>query len=371
MQTSLQFVKKHILAFALMLILLIWGAQKIWPMIAYKYLMKTPSTHVETMVLKKQPGATHWSAMGTVKAANDIVVASEVSGTIEKLAVQNGANVKQGDPLIIIRHQDISANLERDQAIFTQKHLFYQRLQTLMAKHAISDEAVSQAKSAYLQAQAAVNADIALMDKYIIKAPFDGQIGIWQVDTGQLVQPGAPMVSLTALTPTYIDFMLPAKGLDMVKVGDPIQFTTSSYANQVWHGKVIALDPQLDATTRSVKFRAIIDNHDHKLVPRLFGDVTVIKPEAARLLLPQEAITYNPEGASVYVLKNNVPTTQAVRLGTHENNNVVIVSGLNEDDEVITAGMMKINPGAKIAVNKRIIQSSTPTSTTQQLASNE
>lgn len=353
----MNFIKKHL--FTMLIALLVTGVigyKFIMPKIMGHFAPPMPSTHVETLVLKLQPGSEHFQAMGTVKAAQDIIVSSEVSGTIEKLNVANGSQVNQNDVIITIRHQDVAANLQRDEAAYQQKELFYHRLQKLIPKHAISDEAVSEAKSAYQQAKAAVDADRALLDKYVIRAPFKGQIGLWQADIGQLVQPGAALVTLTAMTPTYVDFMLPAKGLGSVKVGDSIQFTTPSYPNHTWPGKVIALDPQLDAATRSVKFRALVDNSDNKLVPRLYGDVTVIKPQTPRLIIPQEAITYNPQGAAVYVLEKKSPVIRQITLGEHIDNDVVIVSGLKENEEIITAGMLKIFPGMPVAVNKQIVQ---------------
>ena len=357
-------IKKHIVISSVVLILLIWGGEHLWPLIEYKYLTPPSTTHVETIVLNLQPGKLRWQAIGTVKAAQDIIVASEVSGTVENIAVENGQVVKQGDILLNIRHQDILANLQRDQAILAQKELYHQRLQKLIKKNAISQEAVSQSLSDYQQAQATVKADQAQLDKYVIKAPFAGTIGIWQADIGQLVQPGDALVSLTALIPSYVDFMLPAKALDTVKVGDSIEFTTSSYPNRSWQGKIVALDPQLDNSTRSVKLRALMENADRKLVPRLYGQVTVVKSIAPQLSIPQEAVTYDPEGASVYILTKNTVNPRHIKLGEHQGENVIIESGLKPGDEIVTAGMMKLFPGMQVIVNKRMTQ----THTTQQLS---
>ena len=355
---SFNWIKKHLIASILILIALIWGAEKLWPFIFTKLFAHPQITHVETLVVKSQASTERWQAVGTVKAAQDIVVASEISGTVQNLAVVNGGLVQQGEVLLNIRHDDISANLQKDQAIFTQKQLYYQRVQQLFKKNTVSQEELSEALSAFQQAQAAVNADQAQLDKYIIKAPFAGQIGIWQVDIGQLVKPGDFLVTLTALSPAYIDFILPAKALSRISVGDEIQFTTTSFEKHVWHGKIIAIDPQLDTTTRGMRLRAQVENSDGKLVPRLYGQIVVVKSLPSQLFIPQEAVIYDPQGASVYVLQKNIATLQHVTLGTHQDNEVIVIDGLKAGNEIVTAGMMKLFPGVPVIVNKQVVQTS-------------
>ncbi len=316
-----------------------------------------PQTYVETVVLKPQKTVQRWQAVGIIKAAQDIVLASEVTGTIESLVAVSGQTVKQGDVLLNIRHEDILATLQKDQAILTQKQLYYQRLQRLFKASSTSQESLSEAVSEFQQAQAAVKSDQALLDKYIIKAPFSGQVGIWQVNVGQLVQPGDRLVSLTQLSPVYIDFTLPAKVLSTVQVGNETTFTTTSYPNRVWHAKIVAIDPQLDAATHNVQLRALLDNTDGKLVPGLYGQVVVMIPGAAKLFIPQEAVIYDPKGASVYVLdKKNIVQPRYISLGLHQNNAIIVEKGLAAGEEVVTAGVMKLFPGMPVTVNKRVIQ---------------
>lgn len=338
------------------LLVLIWAGRNAWMFASYKFFSHPPSTYVETVVLKPQASSQRWQAVGTIKAAQDIMISSEVNGTIQTLNASSGQNVKQGDVILTIRHDDISANLQHDQAIQTQKKLFLQRLQKLVKPGAISEEAFNEAQSAFQQAEATVLADQAALDKYIIKAPFAGDTGIWQVNVGQLVRPGDPLISLTQLAPAYIDFTLPANALNDIHVNDDIQFTTMSFAGRTWFGKITAIDPQLDRSTRSMQLRAETDNKDGKLVPGLYGEVSVVKPRASQLLIPQEAVIYDPAGASVYVLHNNVATPQHVTLGEHQANMVLVASGLKAGDEVVTAGMMKLFPGMPVEVNKRVQQ---------------
>lgn len=315
-----------------------------------------PSTHVETVVVKPQKATQRWQAVGIVKAVQNVVISSEVTGTIENLVAASGQTVKQGDVLLNIRHDDILATLQKDQAALTQKQLYYQRVQRLSKSNSTSQEALSQAMSEFQQAEGTVKSDQALLDKYIIKAPFAGQVGIWQVNVGQLVQPGDRLVSLTQLSPAYIDFALPAKVLNSVKVGNDVIFTTSSYPNLVWRAKVLAIDPQLDPSTHNVQLRALLNNSDGKLVPGLYGQIIVMIPISPKLFIPQEAIIYDPKGASVYVLQKNIASPRYVTLGARQNNAIIVEKGLNPGDEVVTAGVMKLFPGMPVTVNKRVVQ---------------
>jgi len=355
---AINWIKNHIITSIIILILTLWTLEKLWPIVMGKLFAHAPTAYVETIIIKPQMTTRNFQALGTIKAIHNITLASEVSGTIENINTNNNQTVNLGDILITIKHDDISANLQRDQAILNQKQRYFQRLQRL--DKSISEENLSVAQSEYQQAQAAVDADQALLNKYIIKAPFAGVLGIWQVDIGQLVKPGDQLITLTQLSPVYVDFMLPAKALNSVTSGADVQFTTANYPSRVWQGNIIAIDPQLDSVTRNISLRAKINNDDNKLVPNLFGQILVIKKLAPQLLIPQEAIIYDPKGTSVYVIKNQKAELRPVKLGTHQDDNVIIENGLKEGDEVVTAGMMKLFPGSSVIVNKKLQQPTIP-----------
>jgi membrane fusion protein (multidrug efflux system) len=347
-------MKKNPIATIILLVLVIWSSEKIWPLIAGRLFHHAPTTYVETIIVKPQASTEKWQAVGTIKAMHNITIESEIAGVIETLSVANNQSVNQGDLLLSIKHDDITANLQKDQAILTQKQLYYQRLQRL--SKTVSEESVSVAFSEFQQAQAVVAADLAELNKYLIKAPFAGTLGIWQVDIGQLAKPGDPLITLSQLSPAFIDFILPAKALSSIKIGDDVQFTTPNYPERTWHGMITAIDPQLDSTTRSLLLRAKINNDDNKLVPNLYGQVIAIKKLSPQLLIPQEAVIYDPKGTSVYLIRDKKAYPQPVKLGLHQENDIVIEAGLKTNDEVVTAGMMKLFPGTYVTINKQMIQ---------------
>jgi len=347
--------KTHPILTISVVLIFFWAGHKLWR-IGFGLMSHPEPAHVETVIVATKPGEKTWQAIGTVKAAQDIEIASEVSGVVQNIVVANDQQVKQGDILINIRHDDIAANLQRDDAELTQKQLYYNRLQQLSKSNTVSKESLSEALSAFEQADAIAKSDQAQIDKYSIKAAFNGQVGIWQVTPGQLVKPGDMLVTLTDLSPAYVDFMLPPKALGSVAIGNTIQFSTESYPNRKWIGKITAIDPQLDIETRSLQLRAQINNTDGRLIPHLYGQVIVKQPLGPQIQIPQEAVIYDPQGTSVYLLHNKVTALQSIQLGEHIGDNVVITKGLKPGDEVVTAGMMKLFPGMTVIINKQIHQ---------------
>ncbi len=357
MNPILQWIKNNSLKIFAALIVMMLAYLIITHFLAGKSAKSNDAT-VETIVLAPQPGIQRWQAVGIVKAAHQIIITPEITtGTIDSIAAASGQTVKQGDILINIRHADIDASLQKDQAALAAAKLTYQRKNALLSSHSISKEDISQALSAYQQAVAAVAGDQALLAKYIIRAPFAGTLGIWQVDIGQQISANDKLVSLTQLSPAWIDFSLPPAALGAIKVGDNIRFTTSSFPGRNWVGKITSIDPQLDTSTRSLQLRAQVDNHDNKLVPSLYGTILVELPLPPQLLIPQQAVMYDPKGASVYIVKQNKANPQAITLGEHIGDDVVVSSGLQAGDEVITAGMMKLFPDSPVNISHRVTQS--------------
>lgn len=351
-----RFLLRHWLATFLVTAGLIVAGQKGFILIYMKFFMHPPVSHVETLLLSLQPHEERLQAVGTVKVAKNVTIRSEVSGVVESLQVQSGSPVKSQDVLINIAHQDIAASLAKNQALLAQKTEDANRAEQMFKIHAIAATSLLEAQSELQEAKADVDGSEALINKYVIRAPFPGQTGIWQVDVGQYVKPGDDLITLTQFTPTYVDFSLSASALSSVKVGEDIEFTTPSYPNRLWKGKVMAIDPALDSDTRSIAVRAEINNADHVLVPMLYGQVSVVKKLAPILTIPQEAVLYDPDGASVYVLQNHLTKKIHVVLGDHVGDAVVVLSGLKPRDELVTAGAMKLFPGMPVVVNAKVTQ---------------
>ena len=313
--------------------------------------------------------ATTWnpfiSAVGSLKASNGVDVNSEVSGQILSLNFQSGQNVNQGDLLVQLNDQVDQQSLLRDEATLRFNKVDYSRKETLLKENAVARSAVDAAKAAYLQATAAVACDNVMIAQKKIKAPFAGRIGIRQVNIGQYITTGTSIVSLQALNPLYVDFSLPEQDLSLLKTGQEITVTVDAYPNQLFQGKISAINSMIDVNTRSIALRATILNEKEILYPGLFAKVQVILPKIQNVItLPQSAITYSLYGNSVYIVvtkgrdkKGNpelIAVQKYVKVGDRRDNVVAITEGIKAGDLVVTAGQIKLHPDAVVKINNTV-----------------
>src|SRR5690606_14260387 len=240
---------------------------------------------------------------------------------------------------------------------------------------AISKASLDSAVAATNSAKAQVTEQQALVNKKRISAPFAGKLGIRNVDPGQYVAAGTKLVTLQTLDPIYVDFHVPQQQLATLRVGQLATARTDAYPDQVFSGRITAIDPQVDTDTRNVQVRATLQNPKHQLLPGMYANlnVEVGKPEKF-IMLPITAVSYNPYGATVYLVvphtaeeptTKQAPAQQAsdkqmvakqvfVTPGATRGDQVVIEQGINVGDEVVTSGQLKLKNGSLIVINNNI-----------------
>jgi len=189
------------------------------------------------------------------------------------------------------------------------------------------------------------------LDKARIVAPFSGIVGLRHVSAGEYITSGQALVNLEAIDPVKADFRVPERFLPAIRVGQTIRIKVDAYPDDIFEGKVYAIDPRLDVAGRSLLVRALVPNKDQRLRPGLFARVTVLlqlKEDA--LSVPEQAIV--PQGDAQYVFKivNGKVTLTKVVTGTRREGRVEIVDGLSAGDEVVTAGQLKIRDGSAVSI---------------------
>ncbi len=324
-----------------------------------------PPVYVSTTKVVQKVWHPYLSAVGSLKAFKGVDVNAEVSGQVLSIHFQSGDRVKKGDLLVQLDDQVDKQSLERDKAKLRLDKLDYGRKQKLLAQNAVSRSAVDAARAAYLQSHAAVASDQVMLSKKQIRAPFDGKIGIRQVDVGQYLTPGTGVVSLQALNPMFADFSLPEQFLSKLYKGQIIRITVDAYPGKQFYGKIMALNAKIDVGTRSIDVRALVPNENEQLYPGLFADVKVILPEKANVItLPQTAVTYSLYGDSVYVVEKkgkdkqgkplSVAVQKYIKVGERRENVIAVTSGLKVGETVITSGQLKLHPNSRVTVNNAI-----------------
>lgn len=309
-------------------------------------------------------------SVGTLHAVEGADLASEVAGIVTKIEFKPGDDVPAGKILIQLRDDTDRATLAALRATAEQYTVTYKRNQALAQANAISKQSYDQAVANWKSAVAQADAQAALVEKKAIRAPFAGRVGIRQVDVGQYVAAGTTMVTLQQLNPIDVDFSAAQQQVGILKPGDPVLVTTDAVPGKTFKGKIIALDPKIDPTTRTVRVRAEISNPDKTLIPGMFANViTDIGGSRQHLTLPQTAVTYNPYGDVVYVVtpsKNEkgkdilVANQRFVTTGETRGDQVAILSGITDKDLVVTAGQLKLKNGAVVFINNAVRMPNNP-----------
>jgi len=293
------------------------------------------------------------------------MVSAELTGKVVQIAFEPGAQVKEGDLLV---RQDIhseEAQLRSAEAQVTLAQNNFHRIEQLLTKNAISrseyDNANAQLKANKAQADA-IRAAIA---KKTIRAPFAGRLGIRLVNLGEILKEGTPIVSLQTLNPIFADFQLPQHELGLIKKGYKVRVTSDALSGKAIEGKITAINPQVDSTTRNISVQATLDNPQEDLRPGMFVDVKVILPrEETVLAIPATSVLYAPYSDSVFVVESKKDEKtgkesktvhqQFVRLGEKRGDFIAVQSGLKEGDIIVTTGVFKLRNGQSIVVDNSL-----------------
>lgn len=340
----------------------ILGFKFMMAMGAKKFLssMGVPPQTVSTSIAGSQEWQRTLDAVGTLRAVNGADLSSEVAGIVDSLSFDSGIDVEKDAVLVHLRDADEVAQLHALQATANLAQITLDRDTKQLKAQAVSQATVDSDTAALNNAKAAVDAQQALIDKKTIRAPFAGHLGIRQVDIGQYLNPGAPIVTLQQLDPLYVDFNLPEQALPQISAGQKAVAHVDALPDVSFDGQILSINAKIDEATRNIQVRAIFKNPDRKLLPGMFAHVTVTVGEPQKLLtLPQTAITYNPYGDTVFIANKDengklVAQQTFVTVGATRGDQIAILSGIKEGDEVITSGQLKLRNGVPLIVNNEI-----------------
>lgn len=332
----------------------------------YLATMGQPPQTVSTMVAGYQDWHPTLKAVGTLKAQKGTDISPQLAGIVAEIPFESDSDVKAGDLLVRLADEDDVANLNALKANAELARLTYERNRELVRTRAVSQAQLDNATATLKSAQAQVAAQQALVDKKQIRAPFDGHVGIRLVDLGQYLVAGQKVTTLQSLDPIYLDFTIAQQSVRLIAVGQPTSVTTDAYPGQTFTGKIVAIDPKLDAETRNVAVRAELPNPDHKLLPGMFATAEITTGAAKKqLTLPQTSITYNPYGETVFLVIKGKPDHEGktpltaqqkfVTTGETRGDQVAVIKGVVEGDTVVTSGQLKLKNGTPVAINNKIL----------------
>ncbi len=345
----------------------VFGFQAFKSVMIGKFLAKlsNPPQTVSTMVAHSQEWQSQLEAVGSVRAVNGANLSAQISGIVSEIHFKSGADVKKGDLLLQLMNEDDVARLNALKATANLARLNVQRDRILIKSNAVSQQTLDTNEGNLKNAEALVAQQQATVDYKSIKAPFSGRLGIRQVDVGQYLAAGAPIVTLQQLDPIYIDFYLPQKALAQLRIGQKITAKVDTFPNHTFRGEILAINSQVDTATRNVQIRAELPNKDDLLLPGMYATVDIDTGTPQRFVtLPQTAIAYNSYGNIVYLIDekgkdaNGNPQLVArqtfVTTGATRGDQVAILSGVKDGDTVVTSGQVKLHNSSPVVVNNAV-----------------
>ena len=317
---------------------------------------------VTSAPVKEEDWAPRLSAVGSVSAVQGAMLSTDLAGTVAEVKFESGAVAKKGDVLVRLDASSEEGQLRTAEADLQLARQDLERTRDLARRKVISKAELDAAESKFKQKEGAVENMRAMVGKKEVRAPFDGQLGIRQVNIGQMINAGQQVVALTALDPVYVDFALPQQELSKLSPGFEVGVQTDAVPGREFNAKLTAINSMVDTVTRNVTLQATVENPDHALRPGMFAKVEVLLPEKHKtLVVPGSAISYAPFGDSVFVIeKKKDPKSgkdsqmirqQFVRVGEARGDFVSIVDGLKANETIVSTGVFKLRNGMPVTIN--------------------
>ncbi len=345
----------------LILLVGIKGLQISKMMAAAKATTQPPQT-VSSAEVREENWAPVLSAIGSVSAVQGAIVAAELGGVVSDIKFENGGSAKKGDVLMRLDTSAEEALLRSAEAEAELARTDLERTRGLASQKVISKAELDAAESKFRRLTAIVDQMRSNIRKKTIVAPFDGEIGIRQVNVGQMINAGQQVVPLTSLNPVYVDFALPQQYLGKLFSGLEVRVTTDGLPGRAFPGKLTAVNSMVDTVTRNVYVQATLENPDHLLRPGMFAKAEVVLPEkSAALVIPGSAVSYAPYGDSVFLIEKKkdektgketqVIRQQFVRIGEARGDFVSVTEGLKAGETVVSTGVFKLRNGMAVTIN--------------------
>ena len=325
---------------------------------------KPPPVSVSAQAARQQTWERGITAVGTLKAVQGIDVSTETSGVVSRIHFSAGEELQSGAELVSLEDQVEVATLKSLNAQRRLAEINFERDQRLLGSKAISRTDFDKTESLLKDISAQVEKTQAIIARKHLRAPFAGRIGIPLVEPGQYLNEGQAVGTRQALDTLEVDFSLPEQQLPLLSVGQVVRCSVQAYPDQRFDGSIAAIDAKINGSTRNVLVRARIPNTELALLPGMFVSVeVVIDANVVVVTVPETAISYNLYGDSIFVIKERQNPAGAAELfverryvdvGDRRDGRIAVLDGIAVGDQVVVAGALKLDAGAAVAINNTI-----------------
>ena len=329
-----------------------------------------PPEAVTTIVARDAQWPATLSAIGSVEAVNGVVVSADLPGIVDDIDFDSGRAVEAGQVLAKLDTRQERAQLAAAESQRELASLNLKRADQLLEKGVLAQAEYDRIAAEAATAEAQVGEIRAAIDRKHIRAPFAGVLGIRQINRGQYLNSGAPVVPLQSMDPIYVNFSVPQQSMATLKLGAEVQASSDSAKASQLTGRITAINSLIDASTRNVQVQATLRNPRGTLRPGMFVDVQVaLGASQSVIALPTSAINYAPYGNSVFVVgdmkdpkgqKYRGVRQEFVKLGEGRGDQVAVLSGLKVGEEVVTSGVFKLRNGAAVLVDNKVQPGNNP-----------
>jgi membrane fusion protein (multidrug efflux system) len=311
-----------------------------------------PPVKVEVTPVKEETLERVLQAVGTLSSPQDTVIAPQIAGKIVFLNIEQGKVAKEGEVLARLDDSLQKAAVAAARADLENARQIYEKDKKVAGTGAVSEKQIQTDESAVKQAEAQLEQAEANLRYTVIHAPFTGLLGMRQVSLGAYLKEGDAVVSLRQIDPLHMDFEIPQQDVAAIKVGQEVHFTLSGL-NSTFRGKVTAVDPALASASRSVHVQATVPNPRRLLKPGMFALVElVVGSTPGALFIPMQSVVSEGMITHAWIVgPDETAELKKVELGVYQDNWVQVLSGLTKSDRVVTAGVQKLYPGAKLVVS--------------------
>lgn len=318
------------------------------------------------------------NAVGNLSPVKGVDISSEISGLVREVLFHSGDVVKAGAPLIQLNADAEMAQLKTAEASAELAEVVFQRDKAQFAAQAISQAQLDFDAADLKMKKAQMALQKANLEKKTIRAPFAGKLGITTVVAGQYLNPGDKIVTLQSLNPIFVDFYQPQQKVSLLKLNQSVELSVDAFPDQIHKGKITTLNPKVDPASRNIQIQATFSNPKLELLPGMFTNVRVNVGDVQRYLtLPQTAVTFNPYGSTVFIIKDDdKPSADGkvqhlaqqvfVTTGETRGDQIAIIKGLKEGQTVVTSGQLKLKNGTPVVIDNSVSPDNNPNPTPQE-----
>ncbi|WP_319586963.1 efflux RND transporter periplasmic adaptor subunit [uncultured Desulfobulbus sp.] len=341
-------------------------ALQIGTLIKHGKAAKIPPEVVTSIQAQPQTWESLITAVGSLEAVQGVTITAELTGKVIAIPFEPGTQIKAGDLLV---QQDVAfetAQLRSAEAGAALAKITLERSKKMLETKVVAESNYDNAEAQLKQAQAQADTIRATIAKKTIRAPFSGRLGIRMVNIGQIIKEGEAIVSLQALDPIFVNFLVPQQQLPQMRVGYAVRLTSDGLPkDQVISGTITAINPDVDASSRNIRVQATVANQNERLRPGMFANVAVVLPEKSPVLtIPATAVLYAPYSDSVFIIEEakaeeggtagKVVRQQFVRLGEKRGDFVAVTSGLAPEQTLVSTGVFKLRNGQGVVIDNAL-----------------